>query len=89
MAVKAICALNGVVGRESSDHTKFYLGVNYAVLDDASPAICGTAYFYGLDTTVLGTALTALIEGQLKVFLQGLGANIGALDSVHLLPTLA
>lgn len=88
MAVKAVCVLNGTVGRHAGDHAKFYLGVNYAVLDDAEPPLCGTTYFYALDATLLGSTLTAAIESQMKTFLQGLGANIGVLDSVQLLTSL-
>lgn len=88
MAVKAVCVLNGTVGRHAGDHTKFYVGVNYAVLDDAEPPLSGTTYFYNLDSTMLGSLLTTTIEGQMKTFLQGLGANIGALDSVQLLTAL-
>lgn len=88
MATKAVCVLNGTVGRYSSDHTKFYLGVNYVVLDDTEPPISGTTYFYNLDSTMLGSVLTTTVESQMKAFLQGLGANIGVLDSVQLLTSL-
>lgn len=83
MAVKAVCIMNGIVGRDAVDHTKFYLGVNYAVLNEIEAS--GTAYFYGLDPGVPKAALISAIEAQAKALLQGEGVTFGPTDTVLVL----
>lgn len=85
MAVKAVCVMNGTVGRYFSDHTKCYLGLDYVVLDDSNPPIEGTTYIYGLDPSNLSLLLTT-VQTQMKTFLTGQGVVFGALDTVQLLP---
>lgn len=85
MAVKAVCVLNGTVGRYFSDHAKCYIGVNYAALDDSDPAIEGTVYLYGLDPGNLALMLSS-IQSQMKTYLTGQGVSFGPLDTVQVLP---
>lgn len=85
MTVKAICTLDGTIGRYAEDHTKFYVGVNYVVLDAADPVVTGVTYLYGLDPTLGGAAVVADIQAQMKTFLEGQGVVFGASDSVLLL----
>jgi hypothetical protein len=87
MTVKAICTV-GAVGRYASDHTEFYIGINYAALDDSDPAIQGVTYLYGLDPAADGTLLTTSIEAQMKTYLAAQGVSFGLLDTVRLLPAL-
>lgn len=85
MAVKAVCVLNGRVGRYFNDHTKCYVGVHYVVLDDSDPPMEGTTYIYNLDPSNLQLLLTT-VQGQMKTFLTAQGVVFGALDTVQLLP---
>jgi hypothetical protein len=84
MAVKAVCAMNGRVGRYFSDHTKCYVGVNYVVLDDSEPPIEGTLYIYNLDPSDLQLLLGA-VQSQVKTFLTAQGVVFGLLDTVQFL----
>jgi len=83
MTVKAMCVLNGSIGRYFQDHTKFYVGFNYAALDDSDPPIAGTTYLYGL-TPGSGT-FKADAEAALKTFLEGEGVVFDVGDTVELL----
>lgn len=83
MAVKAVCIMNGTVGRDAVDHTKFYLGVNFAVLNEIE--MSGTAYFYGLDPGMTKAALIGAIEVQTKALLQSEGVTFGPTDTVLVL----
>lgn len=83
MAVKAVCIMNGTVGRDAVDHTKFYVGLNYAVLNEIE--MSGTVYFYNLDPGVTKASLISTIEAQAKAFLQAEGVTFGPSDTVLLM----
>lgn len=85
MAVKAVCVMNGRIGRFISDHTRCYVGVTYVVLDDSDPPVEGTTYIYNLDPGNLQLLLST-VQSQLKTFLSTQGVVFGALDTVQLLP---
>jgi len=82
MAVKAMCVLNGAIGRYFQDHTKFYVGFTYAALDDSDPPIAGATYLYGLTP---GDTFKADAEAALKTFLEGEGVVFDVGDTVQLL----
>lgn len=84
MAIKAICTINGTIGRYAADHTKFYVGVTYAALDDSDPAIAGDTYLYGITPGVL-SSITDSIQSQMKDYLTTQGVTFGLLDTVQLI----